>query len=332
MSSRTERWHDGKWPFPLLLPLGWLFRAISAVRRLAYARGWLSAWRAPVPVIVIGNITVGGTGKTPLALALVERLRAAGWRPGIVSRGYGGQADYPARVDAASPASVVGDEPLLLARRSGVPVVVDPLRARGVRHLLAGSDCNLVVCDDGLQHYALARDIEIAVIDGQRGLGSGLPLPAGPLREPPSRLASVDFCVINGDWLARSPRPEAGVTMTLAAAPWLPVTAAGEGAQPPAPGPVHAVAGIGHPPRFFALLERLGYQPLPHAFPDHHAYSAGDLEFTPPLPLVMTEKDAVKCAGLAPANTWFVPVQAMLPESFWQALLTRLATWRSPHA
>lgn len=329
MASWAERWHDGHVLFRLLLPLGWLFRGIAGLRRLAYARGWLSAWRAPVPVIVIGNITVGGTGKTPLTLALVGRLQEAGWRPGIVSRGYGGEADYPARVGVDSLASVVGDEPLLLARRSGVPVVVDPLRARGVQHLLAHSDCNLIVCDDGLQHYALARDIEIVVIDGMRGLGSALPLPAGPLREPPARLASVDFCVINGDWRLPEPLPVAASTMTLVPGAWLPVTGIGE---PPAPGAVHAVAGIGHPPRFFALLERLGYQPIPHPFPDHHAYGVGDLVFTPSLPLVMTEKDAVKCAGLAPADTWFVPVQAILPDTFWQALLARLAAWRLPHA
>lgn len=329
MASWAERWHDGHGLFRLLLPLGWLFRGITAWRRYAYQRGWLNAWRAPVPVIVIGNITVGGTGKTPLTLALVDHLCAAGWRPGIVSRGYGGQADYPARVSPASLAAVVGDEPLLLARRSGVPVVVDPLRARGVQHLLAHSDCNLIVCDDGLQHYALARDIEIAVIDGQRGFGSGLPLPAGPLREPPERLASVDFCVVNGDWLPARALPVAAATMTLAPGPWLPVTGEGE---PPASGAVHAVAGIGHPPRFFALLERLGYEPIRHPFPDHHAYSAGDLEFTPALPVVMTEKDAVKCAGVAPADTWFVPVQAMLPDNFWQALLARLAAWRLQHA
>lgn len=330
MARWVERWHDGHWLFRLLLPLGGLFRAVTTLRRLAYARGWLQGWRAPVPVIVIGNITVGGTGKTPLTLALVERLLMAGWKPGIVSRGYGGQAGYPFRVQASSLAAVVGDEPLLLARRSGVPVVVDPQRARGVRHLLAHSDCDLVVCDDGLQHYALARDLEIVVIDGQRGFGAGLPLPAGPLREPVSRLADADLLVINGDWRAEGSAPAGAVTMVLQPGTWLPV---GEGGgQPPAPGPVHAVAGIGHPPRFFALLERLGYTPVAHPFPDHHAYQADELQFSPPLPVVMTEKDAVKCAGLAPADSWFMPVQAILPENFWQTLFARLATWRSHDA
>ncbi|PQA42355.1 tetraacyldisaccharide 4'-kinase [Amnimonas aquatica] len=352
MASWAERWHDGHPLFRLLLPLGRLFEAVAARRRAAWRDGRRTSWRAPVPVIVVGNITVGGTGKTPLTLALVEQLRAAGWRPGIVSRGYGGRATYPCLVLPDADAAVVGDEPLLLARRSGVPVVVDPQRARGVRHLLAGADCDLVICDDGLQHYALARDIEIAVIDGRRGLGSGLPLPAGPLREPPSRLAEVDFRVINGDWLAAGEPPAAAVTMLLEPGEWLPVATAGStgpvagtaiaagaaarsaaaGQAPQPPARVHAVAGIGHPPRFFAMLAAQGYAPVPHAFPDHHAYRAEELRFTPPLPLVMTEKDAVKCAGIAPPDSWFVPVQAMLPADFWQALHSRLADWRPSDA
>lgn len=330
MTSWAERWHDGHWLFQPLRPLSWLFAVITAARRLAYARGWLGTWRAPVPVIVVGNISVGGTGKTPLTLALVERLRQAGWRPGIVSRGYGGRTTWPALVHADSAPAEVGDEPLLLARRAGVPVVVDPQRARGVRALLAASDCDLVICDDGLQHYALARDIEIAVIDGRRGLGSRRLLPSGPLREPVSRLATVDFRVINGGWQRDEAAPAEGVTMALLPAPWQALD--GQGGQPPAPGRIHAIAGIGHPPRFFELLAGQGYQPLPHAFPDHHAYTADDLRFSPELPLVMTEKDAVKCAGIAPANSWYVPVRAMLPETFWQALLTRLAAWRTAHA
>lgn len=329
MTSWAERWHDGHWLFLPLRPLSWLFAALSAARRAAFRRGWLASWRAPVPVIVVGNISVGGTGKTPLTLALVERLRQAGWRPGIVSRGYGGSTTWPAVVHADSPATEVGDEPLLLARRGGVPVVVDPLRARGVRALLAGSDCDLVICDDGLQHYALARDIEIAVIDGRRGFGCARLLPSGPLREPLSRLASVDFRVINGGWQRDEAAPAEGVTMALLPGAWQALD--GQGGEPPAPGPVHAVAGIGHPPRFFDLLVGQGYQPLPHAFPDHHAYTADDLRFSPALPLVMTEKDAVKCTGIAPANSWYVPVKAMLPETFWQALLARLATWRTVH-
>jgi len=327
----AERWYQGHLLFALLIPLAWLFMAVAGLRRLAYRWGGLRAWRAPVPVIVVGNISVGGTGKTPLTLALVEQLRQHGWRPGIVSRGYGGKgAQYPQRVEADACASKVGDEPLLLARRSQAPVVIDPLRARGVQHLLATSDCNVVICDDGLQHYALARDIEIAVVDGQRGFGSAWRLPAGPMREALARLETVDFVVVNGPWRASGDAPASAITLSLQAAPWQPV-----GVNPslpvPTAGHVHAVAGIGHPPRFFALLAEQGFQPIPHAFPDHHAYSAEDLQFSPPAPVVMTEKDAVKCAEIAPPNSWYVPVQAILPDSFWQALTQRLATWRKPH-
>lgn len=337
MTTWHDRWHAGHPLFLVLLPLAALFAAVVALRRLAWRHGWLSAWRAPVPVIVVGNLTVGGTGKTPLTLALVERLQAAGWRPGIVSRGYGGSTTYPAQVSAAALAAEVGDEPLLLARRTNVPVVVDPLRARGVRALLAATDCNVVLCDDGLQHYALARDIELVVIDGQRGLGSGWPLPAGPLREPASRLAEADFVVVNGDWQAPGCAPAGAHVLRLQPGHWQPVPAnascsldaADMMPEPPRPGDtVHAIAGIGNPGRFFSLLQRLGYHVLPQAFPDHHAYTAEDLRRQPPHPLVMTEKDAVKCAGIAPAECWYLPVRAELPDAFWSALLARLDSWR----
>ena len=335
-SSWAERWYNGHPLFVLLLPLSAVFALIAWLRRMGYRLGWLRAWQAPVPVIVVGNVSVGGTGKTPLTLALVEHLRRQGWRPGIVSRGYGGQgASYPQIVLADSDAAQVGDEPLLLARRAAAPVVIDPLRVRGVQHLLASSDCNIVLCDDGLQHYALARTVEIAVVDGQRGLGSGWLLPAGPLREPVSRLQSVDLVVVNGAWRAPGPAPASAATMTLAPGTWQPVgadaasMAASPVASAPTSGPVHAVAGIGHPPRFFAMLAEQGFQPIPHAFPDHHAYTAADLQFSPPALVVMTEKDAVKCAGIAPANSWYVPVQAILPDSFWQALTQRLAPWKA---
>jgi len=326
----AERWYNGHPLFALLLPLSVMFALVAGLRRTAYQLGWLRAWLAPAPVIVVGNISVGGTGKTPLTLALVEHLRSQGWRPGIVSRGYGGQgARYPQSVRADSDAAEVGDEPLLLARRALVPVVIDPLRVRGVQYLLASSDCNIVICDDGLQHYALARTVEIAVVDGQRGLGSGWRLPAGPLREPAARLRSVDLVVVNGRWQAAGSMPASAATMSLAPAPWQPVHT-DDATIPPSSGTIHAVAGIGHPPRFFAMLAGQGFQPIPHAFPDHHAYTVADLQFSPPAALVMTEKDAVKCVGIAPPNSWYVPVQAILPDSFWQALNQRLAPWKAP--
>ena len=218
--------------------------------------------------------------------------------------------------------------------------------------LLSAEPLDLILCDDGLQHYRLARDLELVLIDAVRGLGNGRCLPAGPLREPPSRLAEVDFRVINGDWLAAGEPPAAAVTMLLEPGEWLPVATAGStgpvagtaiaagaaarpaaaGQAPQPPARVHAVAGIGHPPRFFTMLAAQGYAPVSHAFPDHHAYRAEELRFTPSLPLVMTEKDAVKCAGIAPPDSWFVPVQAMLPADFWQALHSRLADWRPSDA
>lgn len=320
MSEALARaWYRGHPALWLLLPLSVLYGAVVAVRRWLYRTGVLASVRVGVPVIVVGNVTVGGTGKTPLTLALIERLRAAGFRPGVVSRGYGGKAGYPLRLDATTPPAAAGDEPVMLHRRSGVPLVVDPVRSRAARHLLANSDCDVVICDDGLQHLALARDIEIAVVDGTRGLGNGHLLPAGPLREPARRLAQVDLVVVNaegGDW------PGAHRMRLLPDA--LRPVAAGAG-MPPRPGDrVHAVAGIGNPARFFLQLESLGFVVVRHAFPDHHAYAAADLAFGDALPVVMTEKDKVKCEGIAPANAWYLPVSAKLPEPFYESLMAAL--------
>jgi len=327
MSRWHDAWYRGQPIFWLLLPLSLLFLIITAVRRWAYACGLLASYRAPVPVIVVGNITVGGTGKTPLVLALVERLRAAGYRPGIVSRGYGGEsANYPRLVVADDAASEVGDEPLLLAQRTQVPVVVDPKRGRGVRALLASSDCDVVICDDGLQHLALQRDIEIAVIDGMRGFGSGFPLPAGPLRELPSRLKTVDFCVSNGEFLAGALADVQPFVMRLDADVWQPVNPAMTDAHPPEEGAaVQAIAGIGYPERFFTMLRRQGFVVTGNAFADHHAYSEADFGFDATQALVMTEKDAVKCRHMALNNAWYVPVKAQLPDTFWQHVMARLA-------
>lgn len=327
MSRWHDAWYRGQPIFWLLLPLSLLFLIITAVRRWAYARGLLTSYRAPVPVIVVGNITVGGTGKTPLVLALVERLRTAGYRPGIVSRGYGGEsANYPRLVAAEDSASEVGDEPLLLAQRTQVPVVIDPKRGRGVQALLASADCDVIICDDGLQHLALQRDIEIVVIDGMRGFGSGLPLPAGPLRELPSRLKTVDFCVSNGEFLERASADFQPYVMRLAAEAWQPVSVATtDASQPEVGSAVQAVAGIGHPERFFSMLRQQGYVVTGHAFVDHHAYLEADLSFDTKQALVMTEKDAVKCRHMALNNAWYVPVKAQLPDTFWQHVLARLA-------
>jgi tetraacyldisaccharide 4'-kinase len=309
----------------LLWPVSLLFWLISTVRRHVYRLGLRPVYRASVPVIVVGNITVGGSGKTPLILALVEALRQAGFTPGVVSRGYGGDTTYPARVDNHSSPAAVGDEPLLIALRTGAPVVVDPIRAQAVRYLLQNQLCDVILADDGLQHYPLARDIEICVVDARRGFGNARLLPMGPLREPYRRLYSVDYIVVHGG--AGNIYP-GEVPMSLQADAWQNLRP-GSARMPPAPGSrIHAVAGIGHPPRFFAMLREQGFDVVEHAFADHHAYTAADLAFGDGLAVVMTEKDAVKCRGLVGDNTWYVPVTAVLPPVFFETLVEDLRRLR----
>lgn len=321
----VQAWYRGHWALSLLSPLSALYRLITAVRRWGYKHGYLSASRFPVPVIVVGNITVGGTGKTPLTLALVNYLREQGYKPAVVSRGYGGQTEYPALVTATSRAEEVGDEPLLMYQQSGVPVVVAPKRADAVAWLLARELGNVVLCDDGLQHYALQRDLEIVVIDGARGLGNEKLLPQGPLREPKRRLQTVDLIVVNGQGYCC----DNAHTMTLEPGPWLPAGQNG-GVAPQAPQKIHAVAGIGNPERFFTMLRQQGFDVIPHAFPDHHAFEAQDLAFNDDLPVVMTAKDAVKCRPFAGSNVWQVPVAAQLDAGFYQLLQQKLSACTSP--
>ncbi len=259
----------------------------------------------PVPVLVIGNITVGGTGKTPLALHIIEQLKARGWRPGIVSRGYGGNApSYPFSVSANTDPELAGDEPVLLAARSGCPLVVDPVRSRAGITLVTEHKVNVIISDDGLQHYALARDLEIVVVDDKRRFGNGMLLPAGPLRESPNRLARVDAVLVNG-----ASGDEAGFELE-------PGSLRQVGGQQEMRleelrgQKVHAVAAIGYPERFFSTLEQSGIQLLRHAFPDHHAFTADDVQFDDELKILMTEKDAVKCRLIANDKFWYLPVSA----------------------
>ena len=338
MSRRTlpqapAYWYDGSTPpLPARLLSG-LYGAVTALRRKAYRRGWLRSLQAGAPVIVAGNVTAGGTGKTPLVIALVARLRAQGWTPGIASRGHGREdAGTPRWVDADSDAAQVGDEPLLIARSTGAKVRVDRDRVAAAKALVAAG-CDVVVCDDGLQHYRLARDIEIEVQDARRRYGNGRLLPAGPLREPVERAADCDFRVLNlgvasevdaqreagfGEWPMRL---QVGAAQPLLGGRAQPLSAfAGQR--------VHAVAGIGDPERFFSMLRDAGIAVVPHAFPDHHAYEAADFEFGSRLPILMTEKDAVKCMGLVDGQAFMVPVEARLPEAFWIALLDRLPARR----
>lgn len=310
MKSRVQaRWYSSQPPPLALQPLAALYRTVSRARRSRLTR---RAQSLPVPVIVVGNIAVGGTGKTPFVIWLIERLRSWGFRPGIVSRGYGGRARvYPYAVRADSDPADSGDEPLLLARRCACPVVVAPDRVAAARVLLASHDIDVVVSDDGLQHYRLARDLEICVVDGARGLGNGALLPAGPLRESPQRLREVDLVVVNGaGWDDPSLHPLRMQLMSHEVR-----ALRGDAAQPLSAfrhQRVHAVAGIGNPQRFFEALREQGIEVIAHAFADHHGYSAADLDFADSLPVLMTEKDAVKCAAFAAPHWWAVPVAARL--------------------
>lgn len=326
----VQDWYRGKVWLWILAPLALVFYLLTGMRRVLYHLQWKRTQRVAVPVIVVGNIAVGGTGKTPLVAALVDRLVVAGFRPGIASRGYGGKPPFtPFSVTVATDAGVCGDEPLLLARRTGVPVVIDSDRVAACEHLVAQHRCDVIVTDDGLQHYRLHRDIEIVVIDGERGLGNACLLPMGPLRELPRRLNKVDHVVINGDGAA----PGSGLadkmptTMHIQPGSWvnlkslqtLPVDSW------PLDKQVHAVAGIGNPSRFFNVLRGLGFAITEHAFDDHHVFKSGDLQFDDNLPVVMTEKDAVKCLSQIPHDQcWYLSIDAVLPDSFYDDILGQL--------
>jgi tetraacyldisaccharide 4'-kinase len=309
----------------LLWPASLLFGAVVSIRRLFFRLRLFKSHKAGIPVIVVGNLTAGGSGKTPLVLRIVEILREHGWKPGIVSRGYGGSAaakgGHPQEANIASDPAEVGDEPILLARRSGCPVWVAPDRVHACRLLREKHpECDVIVTDDGLQHYALARDLEICVVDG-RGFGNGFLMPAGPLREAPSRLRAVDAVVTHGA------KGLAGYDMRLAGDKLVNMSDAHDirPAKSFAGQKVHAVAGIGDPKRFFLDLARFGMKPVPHPFPDHHPFAAGDLDFGDAAPVVMTEKDAVKCRRLAKANHWVFPVSASLDPAFERWLLEKLS-------
>lgn len=309
----------------LLWPASLLFGVAVVLRRLSFKLGIFSSHKAGIPVIVVGNLVAGGSGKTPLVLRIVELLREHGWRPGIVSRGYGGAAaakgGAPREAGIASDPAEVGDEPILLARRSGCPVWVAPERNAACRALRKQHpECNVIVTDDGLQHYALARDLEICVVDG-RGFGNGFLLPAGPLRELPSRLSSVDAVVTHGDAGVK------GYAMQLQGESLVRITNARD-VRPVksfAGQIVHAVAGIGDPERFFQQLARFGLQLVPHPFADHHPFRADELDFGDGAPVVMTEKDAVKCKRFAQAHHWVFPVSASLDPMFERWLLEKLS-------
>lgn len=319
MSAIESSWYKNNGWSRLLLPLSWLFWLLSTLRRKAYQSGISKQLSPGAPVIVVGNITVGGNGKTPLVIYLSQFLKQQGYRPGIISRGYGGRAlTYPMTVNVDSDPEHCGDEPLFMRQRVNCPVVVDPDRVRGATKLVQEHNCNLIICDDGLQHYRLQRDIEIAVVDGQRRQGNNLLLPAGPLREGAWRLKEVDFVVLNGGNLKKHE-----YLMSLEPARLVNVKYKNQSQSLASLcGNITAVAGIGNPQRYFDLLQSKGVKlSRTIAFPDHHQFSESDF---PDGTVLMTEKDAVKCANFAKDNWWYLPVSAKLTDEFDLTLIKKL--------
>ncbi|QBF84387.1 tetraacyldisaccharide 4'-kinase [Shewanella maritima] len=321
-------WYQGHWAKWLLVPLSLIFWFISIIRRSLFRLGLKQQTRVSVPVIVVGNITAGGSGKTPTVIHLIELLRANGYKPGVVSRGYGGSASGVMLVEPSSEPSLVGDEPALIAMRTKAPMAVGSKRVQAAKLLLANHDVDVIISDDGMQHYALARDIEIALVDGDRRYGNEWLIPAGPLREGTSRLESVDFIINNG-----GPAQDGEALMTLA--PLKPAAVVSLAANMPKnvqaecfdkQQPICAIAGIGNPQRFFDSLVNQGFNlTRTQAFDDHQAYSAEQLQgFSQDTALLMTEKDAVKCRAFAQQHWWYLPVNAKLTAEFDQALLSRL--------
>ena len=318
IDTLESAWYaDGRAPW-WTHPLSILYGGVTGLRRALYRAGVLRSVRLPVPVIVIGNLSVGGTGKTPLTIAVADALRRHGYRPGVVSRGYGGTQREPLLLGDAPAPALVGDEPCLIAA-GGVPVAVGRDRPAAAR-LLVDAGCDVLIADDGLQHYRLARDVEICVIDGTRRFGNARLLPAGPLRESIGRLQRVDLRVCNGGTAADGEylmqlRGEDIVSLTDGRRQSLREWAGQR---------VHAVAAIGNPHRFFSRLREAGMDVVEHAFADHHAFAPSDLFFSEQLPVLMTDKDAVKCRTFAEPGWWRVPVCADLPNAFYDALIRRI--------
>lgn len=307
-SGLEAAWYRGAWWLWLLRPIECLFRLLAAARRALYHSGVLNVYRPARPVVVVGNITVGGTGKTPVVIALVEALQERGVKPGVVSRGYGAASgDFPRAVGVSSTALDCGDEPLLIYQRTGAPCVVGPDRGKAVQELLRQHSVDIVISDDGLQHYALGRDMELALLDEQRRVGNGFCLPAGPLREPASRLQSVDFVLYrNGVEHETAVNYEANAWVNL-------VSGEQRALESFAGQQVNAIAGIGQPQQFFATVRDLGIETHEQVFPDHHLYTATDFSTLPVGSILMTEKDAVKCRSLAGDDAWFLRISARLP-------------------
>ena len=309
----------------VLKPFSHVYRGAFALRKKAFKSGYLESYRAPIPVIVVGNLTVGGTGKTPLVIYLVEKLREQGLTPGVISRGYSGDApEYPFTVTTMTDVAHSGDEPALIVKRTGVPMVVGPDRKASIQALLKSYKVDIIISDDGLQHLALQRDIEICIVDDTTQQKNEYLLPAGPYREPLSRLMNVDFIVRHGGNVGNA---ENQFSMHLQASEPQPVNpeliVPDDNIEFPNDDKIHAIAGIGNPQRFFDTCESLGYQFEAHRFADHHHFSSVDIDFGNST-VLMTEKDAVKCIDIANKHHWFLPVNALLSEGLIDSLMTKL--------
>lgn len=312
-------WYQGHPAVVLLVPISWMYGLIVKFRYLLYHSGLLSTNTAPVPVIVVGNITVGGTGKTPFVVWLANYLFDCGYRPGILSRGYGVKSRIKVQqVRADSDPDFVGDEPVLIAKRTGLPVAISADRYEAARQLIEYADCNILICDDGLQHFALNRDLEIAVIDGDRAFGNAKLLPAGPLRESIHRLSSVDLLISKGKQYKKSHVMEYQYgEMTSVVDETRKSSISSLLNQE-----IHVVTGIANPERFHEYIKAQGIHIIKHVYPDHYQYRSQDLSFRDDKPIVMTEKDAVKCCKFARDNMWYIPIQAKFNNTFHHRIKT----------
>ena len=322
MKATPGYWYDEEKPlqFYLLIPVSWALCLLIWLRRALYRLHVLPRYRASVPIIVVGNLTVGGSGKTPLVIWLARFLEDKGYRPGIVSRGYGGKAkSWPQQVRSDSDYVSVGDEAVMIAARTECPMAVGPDRPQVVRSLLEHHDVNVILSDDGLQHYALRRDIEIAVVNGERRFGNGYCLPAGPLRERPARLDEVDIIVVNGEGERREHPMSVSnqFAVNMKTAEIKPLTEFSTSR-------IHAVAGVGHPGQYFGALRAVGLDIQEHEFPDHYRFSEADIDFGDGLPVLMTEKDSVKCVRFTNTHLWCVPASVELGNAFGRRVLMLL--------
>lgn len=331
MKLLAQSWYRSDLPAKLLagflLPLSWLYCAIAVTRRKIYQLGLKKSYTTSVPVLVVGNIVVGGSGKTPLLIALCEFLQEKGFKPGVVSRGYGGKVAGVKQVHKNDSAELVGDEPLMIFQRCSMPVVVGADRVAAVKHLLQNNPCDIVLSDDGLQHYRMQRDFEIAVVDASRGFGNGFCLPAGPLRERVSRLSEVDIVVYNGGDSGEACSYDLKIDDVCSLNGEQCIALSSFSGKT-----MHAVAGIGHPPRFFSQLRKVGIDVIEHAFSDHHAYTQQDFSGWQDACILMTEKDAVKCRQLLLPDAWVVNVSAVFSATLASQLDLKILPLLKPRA